>query len=187
MQTKAQRRSKCSCSGLTVSFGHIGQSELCLCYKHFDIRTKSCWLPITGLTREFLPGSTQNQLAPPQESLPLQLSNKQAAQQDASQSQLPGPSSTKQVTPLEPLADRQQQQQQPPEATPVQKAAVHGRPERPTSARRGPPKIAQTGSAGKCDLSPLQHEADTTPPHCRPAACYQAHVGPICSCQAAAF
>lgn len=143
----------------------LGQSELCSWYRHVDTRTKPCWLPITGSTRDASPSSTQSQLASPQESLPRQLLNKQAAQQDASQSQLPGPSSAKQVTPLEPLSDRQQQQQQPPEATPVQKAAVSGRPERPTSARRGPPKIAQTGSAGKCDLSPWHHEVDTTP-HC---------------------
>ena len=116
-------------------------------------------LAIAGSTEEVSLSSSHNQLVPPKDSLPRQLSGRQALQQDASPSQLPGPISAKQATPQEPVSDtqqqpqKQQQQQQPqPEAVSVPKAAVHGRPERPTSARRGPPKIPQTGSAGKHEI-----------------------------------
>ena len=114
---------------------------------------------LAGLTEQVSPSNNHNQLAPPKESLPRQLSGKHTLQQDASPSQLPGPSSAKQETSQEPVSKNQQQQQQP-EGLSVPKAAVHSRPERPTSARRGPPKIPQTGSAGKYALcQPHAHEA----------------------------
>lgn len=55
------------------------------------------------------------------------------------------------------LSDKQPSQQDPPSQ---QQAAVVSRPERPTSARRGPPKLPQTGASGE-SVCQLHHPAST--------------------------
>ena len=108
---------------------------------------------ITGSTQDVTPTSIQDQRGPPQDSILRQPSSREASQQEAAPSQLPHRSNPQQGTSRGSESDRQQQ---PVELASLQKAAIPSRPERPTSARRGPPKIPQTGSTGKHNLSPLQ-------------------------------
>lgn len=109
---------------------------------------------LTGSTQGVPATSTQSQHGPRQDSLLRQPSSKEATQQEATPSQLPRGISAKPGTSQGPESDRQQQ---PSELASLPKAApsAPSRPERPTSARRGPPKIPQTGSAGKHNPRPL--------------------------------
>lgn len=99
-----------------------------------------------GTAGDAEPSSTRGLADIIQRSLPRQASGKQAPQVDALAKQLTGLSTAQQDASTALMTSTQLPQQQP---SFTAGAAVPTRPERPTSARRGPPKIPQTGSAGK--------------------------------------